>query len=108
VARLKEAQSVLSGEAAKVRQQLREAKESAENAADIGLGSRAVADEAQFAFSICEIVQGQVNGARMREKLKCFLAPLFDPAIISNAVVEGNLLLWRGDLRFMCCSSLDC
>jgi chromosome segregation ATPase len=47
VARLKELQSVLSSEIDKVRQQLREAKESAENAKDIGLASRAVAEEAQ-------------------------------------------------------------
>jgi hypothetical protein len=47
VARLKEAQSVLSGEVDKVRQQLRTVKKSADNAKDIGLSSRAVAEESE-------------------------------------------------------------
>jgi hypothetical protein len=47
VARVKELQSVLGGEVEKVRQQLREAKETADSAKDIGFASRAVAEEAQ-------------------------------------------------------------
>jgi hypothetical protein len=69
VAGLKEFQSVLNDEADTVRQQLREAKASADGAKDIGLLSRAVTEEAQFTFSICETVQGQVDGETMREKL---------------------------------------
>jgi hypothetical protein len=45
--RLKELQSVLNGEVEKVRQPLREAKESADSATDIGLANRAVAEDAQ-------------------------------------------------------------
>jgi hypothetical protein len=47
MARLKEFQSLLSGQVEKVRQQFREAKESADNANDIGFATRAVAEEAQ-------------------------------------------------------------
>jgi hypothetical protein len=45
--RLKELQSQLSGEVKSVGQELREAKESADNAKNVGLASRAVAEEAQ-------------------------------------------------------------
>jgi hypothetical protein len=93
VARLKGLQSQLSGEVKKVGQQLREAKESADNAKNVGLASRAVAEDAQFIFSISETVQEQVDGATRHEKLKCFLAPLLAPAIISNGVVEGKSIV---------------
>jgi hypothetical protein len=47
IARLRELQSVFSNEVEEVREQLRDAKESADKAKDIGLVSRAVAEEAE-------------------------------------------------------------
>jgi hypothetical protein len=96
VARLRELQSLFSNEVVKVREQLREAKESADKAKDIGLASRAVVEEAE---KKAEAHLGRVGRLEAEllalrsapvpaETKPAATAPTFPPSIVLSASVE--------------------
>jgi flagellar biosynthesis chaperone FliJ len=95
VARLRELQSMFSNEVGKVREHLREAKESADDAKDIGLASRAVAEEAEKKAEAYLGRVGQLEAELLAlrsapvpaETKPAATAPTFPPSIVPPASV---------------------